>query len=194
MSVFSGAKSDLITPSGREAGIIGGRHARVDRLPDGVGAGESAEIASKVQAKSLSESSRAAISRCTVSLADIGWPRLCWGSCGAETGQEREKGRRNSNWSSQRRMRRSRGDGHGEKGMRSGLRSEGEAEGGEDPGARASQWHRKTITKTLTPEYLRCKLYDSPNAARWCWCRIICMCRSCSNPNDGRGTSSPRGQ
>jgi regulator of protease activity HflC (stomatin/prohibitin superfamily) len=72
------------------------------------------------------------------------------------------------------------------------IRSEGEAEGAKIR-ALGQARAQETITKTLTPEYLRYKLYDSPNA------KMVLVPDNLHvpillNPNDGRGTSSLAGQ
>ncbi len=69
------------------------------------------------------------------------------------------------------------------------IRSEGEAEGTKIR-ALGQARAQETITKTLTPEYLRYKLYDSPNT-KMVSVPDILQVPILLNPNDGRGTGGP---
>lgn len=124
---------------------------------------KSAEIASKVQAVVVEKLKGRHLDVHSVALADIELARIVLEAVERKQSKEQEKEQKEfeltiaeKNAEIMRRLARGEGDA-----VR--IRSEGEAEGLKIR-ALGQAKAQETITKTLTPEYLRYKLYDSPNA------------------------------
>lgn len=124
---------------------------------------KSAEIASKVQAVVVEKLKGRHLDVHSVALADIELARIVLEAVERKQSKEQEKEQKEfeliiaeKNAEIMRRTARGEGDA-----IR--IRSEGEAEGLKIR-ALGQAKAQETITKTLTPDYLRYKLYDSPNA------------------------------
>jgi len=153
---------------------------------------KSAEIASKVQAVVVEKLKGRHLEVHSVALADIELAKIVLEAVERKQAKEQEKEQKEfelviAEKDAEIARRRARGEGDAVR-----IRSEGEAEGAKIR-ALGQARAQETITKTLTPEYLRYKLYDSPNA------KMVLVPDNLHvpillNPNDGRGTSSLAGQ
>ncbi|MBL8042877.1 MAG: prohibitin family protein [Nitrospira sp.] len=149
---------------------------------------KSAEIASKVQAVVVEKLKGRHLEVHSVALADIELAKIVLEAVERKQAKEQEKEQKEfelviAEKDAEIARRRARGEGDAVR-----IRSEGEAEGAKIR-ALGQARAQETITKTLTPEYLRYKLYDSPNA------KMVLVPDNLHvpillNPNDGRGTSS----
>lgn len=124
---------------------------------------KSAEIASKVQAVVVEKLKGRHLEVHSVALADIELAKIVLEAVERKQAKEQEKEQKEfelviAEKDAEIARRRARGEGDGVR-----IRSEGEAEGLKIR-ALGQAKAQETITKTLTPEYLRYKLYDSPNA------------------------------
>ncbi|CAE6749361.1 prohibitin family protein [Nitrospira defluvii] len=147
---------------------------------------KSAEIASKVQAVVVEKLKGRHLEVHSVALADIELAKIVLEAVERKQAKEQEKEQKEfelviAEKDAEIARRRARGEGDAVR-----IRSEGEAEGTKIR-AMGQARAQETITKTLTPEYLRYKLYDSPNA------KMVLVPDNLQvpillNPNDGRGT------
>lgn len=124
---------------------------------------KSAEIASKVQAVVVEKLSGRHLEIASVALADIELAKVVLDAVERKQAKEQEKEQKEfelviAEKDAEIARRRARGEGDAVR-----IRSEGEAEGLRIRALGQAQ-AQDTITKTLTPEYLQYKLYDSPNA------------------------------
>lgn len=124
---------------------------------------KSAEIASKVQAVVVEKLKGRHLEVHSVALADIELAKIVLEAVERKQAKEQEKEQKEfelviAEKDAEIARRRARGEGDAVR-----IRSEGEAEGLKIR-ALGQAKAQETITKTLTPEYLRYKLYDSPNA------------------------------
>ncbi len=124
---------------------------------------KSAEIASKVQAVVVEKLKGHHLEVASVALADIELAKIVLESVERKQAKEQEKEQKEfeliiAEKDAEIMRRRARGEGDSVR-----IRSEGEAEGLKIRAVGQAK-AQETITKTLTPEYLRFKLYDSPNA------------------------------
>jgi len=123
----------------------------------------SSEIASKIQAVVLEKLKGRHLEIQSVALADVDFPQIVLSAIEQKQAKEQQKEQKEfelviAEKDAEIARRRARGEGDAIR-----IRSEGEAEGlriRAEGQAKAQQ----TIAKTLTPEYLRFKLYDSPNS------------------------------
>ena len=123
----------------------------------------STEIASKIQAVVLEKLKGRHLELQSVALADVDFPQIVLSAIEQKQAKEQQKEQKEfelviAEKDAEIARRRARGEGDAIR-----IRSEGEAEGlriRAEGQAKAQQ----TIGKTLTPEYLRFKLYDSPNS------------------------------
>ena len=123
----------------------------------------SSEIASKIQAVVLEKLKGRHLELQSVALADVDFPQIVLSAIEQKQAKEQQKEQKEfelviAEKDAEIARRRARGEGDAIR-----IRSEGEAEGlriRAEGQAKAQQ----TIGKTLTPEYLRFKLYDSPNS------------------------------
>lgn len=123
----------------------------------------SAEIASKVQAVVVEKPKGRHLEVQSVALADIELAKIVLEAVERNQAKEQEKEQKEfelviAEKEAEIARRRARGEGDAIR-----IRSEGEAEGLKIR-ALGQAKAQQTITKTLTPEYLQYKLYDSPNA------------------------------
>lgn len=124
---------------------------------------QSAEIASKVQAVVVEKLKGRHLEVASVALADIELARLVLEAVERKQAKEQEKEQKEfelviAEKDAEIARRRARGEGDAIR-----IRSEGEAEGLKIR-ATGQAKAQETISKTLTPDYLRFKLYDSANA------------------------------
>ncbi|MDF0642397.1 MAG: prohibitin family protein [Nitrospira sp.] len=124
---------------------------------------KSAEIGSKVQAVVMEKLKGRHLEIASVALADIELAKVVLDAVERKQAKEQEKEQKEfelviAEKDAEIARRRARGEGDAIR-----IRSEGEAEGLRIR-ATGQAKAQETITKTLTPEYLRYKLYDSPNA------------------------------
>ena len=124
---------------------------------------KSAEIASKVQAVVVEKLKGRHLEVQSVALADIELAKIVLEAVERKQAKEQEKEQKEfelviAEKDAEIARRRARGEGDAVR-----IRSEGEAEGLRIRAVGQAK-AQETITKTLTPEYLRFKLYDSPNA------------------------------
>jgi regulator of protease activity HflC (stomatin/prohibitin superfamily) len=124
---------------------------------------QSAEIASKVQAVVVEKLKGRHLEVHSVALADIELAKIVLEAVERKQAKEQEKEQKEfelviAEKDAEIARRRARGEGDAVR-----IRSEGEAEGLKIR-ALGQAKAQETITKTLTAEYLRYKLYDSPNA------------------------------
>lgn len=124
---------------------------------------KSAEIASKVQAVVVEKLKGRHLEVHSVALADIELAKIVLEAVERKQAKEQEKEQKEfelviAEKDAEIARRRARGEGDAVR-----IRSEGEAEGLKIR-ALGQAKAQETITKTLTAEYLRYKLYDSPNA------------------------------
>lgn len=148
---------------------------------------KSAEIAGKVQAVVVDKLRGRHLEVHSVALADIELAKIVLEAVERKQAKEQEKEQKEfelviAEKDAEIARRRARGEGDAVR-----IRSEGEAEGAKIR-AMGQARAQETITKTLTPDYLRYKLYDSPNA------KMVLVPDNLHvpillNPNDGRGTS-----
>lgn len=148
---------------------------------------KSAEIASKVQAVVVDKLKGRHLEVHSVALADIELAKIVLEAVERKQAKEQEKEQKEfelviAEKDAEIARRRARGERDAVR-----IRSEGEAEGAKVR-AMGQARAQETITKTLTPNYLRYKLYDSPNA------KMVLVPDNLHvpillNPNDGRGTS-----
>lgn len=124
---------------------------------------KSAEIASKIQAVVLDKLKGRHLELQSIALADVDFPQIVLSAIEQKQAKEQQKEQKEfelviAEKDAEIARRRARGEGDAIR-----IRSEGEAEGFRiraEGQAKAQQ----TIARTLTPEYLRFKLYDSPNS------------------------------
>ncbi|MBA5873332.1 MAG: prohibitin family protein [Nitrospira sp. CR1.2] len=148
---------------------------------------KSAEIASKVQAVVVDTLKGRHLEVHSVALADIELAKIVLEAVERKQAKEQEKEQKEfelviAEKDAEIARRRARGEGDAVQ-----IRSEGEAEGAKIR-AMGQARAQETVTKTLTPDYLRYKLYDSPNA------KMVLVPDNLHVPillnlNDGRGTS-----
>lgn len=124
---------------------------------------KSAEIASKVQAVVVEKLKGRHLEIASVALADIELAKVVLEAVERKQAKEQEKEQKEfelviAEKDAEIARRRAKGEGDAVR-----IRSEGEAEGLRIR-ATGQAKAQETITKTLTPEYLQYKLYDSPNA------------------------------
>ncbi len=124
---------------------------------------KSAEIASKVQAVVVEKLKGRHLEVQSVALADIELAKIVLEAVERKQAKEQEKEQKEfeliiAEKDAEIARRRARGEGDAVR-----IRSEGEAEGLKIRAVGQAK-AQETITKTLTPDYLRFKLYDSPNA------------------------------
>ncbi|BFU94953.1 MAG: SPFH domain/Band 7 family protein [Nitrospira sp.] len=124
---------------------------------------KSAEIANKVQAVVVEKLKGRHLEIASVALADIELAKVVLDAVERKQAKEQEKEQKEfelviAEKDAEIARRRAKGEGDAVR-----IRSEGEAEGLRIR-ATGQAKAQETITKTLTPEYLQYKLYDSPNA------------------------------
>jgi regulator of protease activity HflC (stomatin/prohibitin superfamily) len=123
----------------------------------------SSEIASKIQAVVLEKLKGRHLEIQSVALADVDFPQIVLSAIEQKQAKEQQKEQKEfelviAEKDAEIARRRARGEGDAIR-----IRSEGEAEGFRiRAGGQAKA--QQTIARTLTPEYLRFKLYDSPNS------------------------------
>ena len=123
----------------------------------------SAEIASKVQAVVVEKLKGRHLEIQSIALADIDFPQVVLSAIEQKQAKEQEKEQKEFELviaSKNADIARTRAQGEGDA-IR--IRSEGEAEGVKIRAAGQAK-AQETISKTLTPDYLRYKLYDSQNS------------------------------
>lgn len=123
----------------------------------------SAEIASKVQAVVIEKLRGRHLAIQSVALADIDFPQVVLSAIEQKQAKEQEKEQKEFELtiaSKNAEIMRTLAKGEGDS-IR--IRADGEAEGLKIRAAGQAK-AQETITKTLTPEYLRYKLYESPNS------------------------------
>jgi regulator of protease activity HflC (stomatin/prohibitin superfamily) len=123
----------------------------------------SAEIASKVQAVVVEKLKGRHLEIQSVALADVDFPQMVLSAIEQKQAKEQQKEQKEFELTiaaKDAEIMRTRARGEGDS-IR--IRSEGEAEGLRIR-ANGQAKAQEAIAKTLTPEYLRFKLYDSPNA------------------------------
>lgn len=150
---------------------------------------KSVEIASKVQAVVVEKLKGRHLDIQSVALADVDFPAVVLRAIEEKQAKEQQKEQKEfelviAEKDAEIARRRARGEGDAVR-----IRSEGEAQGLQ---IRASGQAKaqETISKTLTPEYLRFKLYDSPNA------KLILLPENLTAPiliNPGTDTPRPVG-
>jgi len=124
---------------------------------------KSSEIASKVQAVVVEKLKGRHLAIQSVALADVDFPQIVLSAIEQKQAKEQEKEQKEFELtiaSKDADIARTRAKGEGDS-IR--IRSEGEAEGLRIRAIGQAK-AQETITKTLTPDYLRYKLYDSPNS------------------------------
>ena len=124
---------------------------------------KSAEIASKVQAVVVEKLKGRHLEVASVAMADIELAKVVLEAVERKQAKEQEKEQKEfeliiAEKDAEIARRRAKGEGDSIR-----IRSEGEAEGLKIRAAGQAK-AQETIAKTLTPDYLRFKLYDSPNA------------------------------
>lgn len=123
----------------------------------------SAEIASKVQAVVVEKLKSRHLEIQSVALADVDFPQVVLGAIEQKQAKEQQKEQKEFELTiaaKDAEIARTRAKGEGDS-IR--IRAEGEAEGLRIRAAGQAK-AQEIIAKTLTPEYLRYKLYDSPNS------------------------------
>jgi regulator of protease activity HflC (stomatin/prohibitin superfamily) len=124
---------------------------------------KSTEIASKVQAVVVEKLKGRHLEIQSIALADVDFPQIVLSAIEQKQAKEQQKEQKEfevliANKDAEIMRIRAKGEGDAQR-----IRSEGEAEGVRiRAGGQAKA--QEIITKTLTPDYLRFKLYDSPNA------------------------------
>ena len=123
----------------------------------------SSEIASKIQAVVLEKLKGRHLELQSVALADVDFPQIVLSAIEQKQAKEQQKEQKEfelviAEKDAEIARRRARGEGDAIR-----IRSEGEAEGFRIR-AEGQSKAQETISRTLTPEYLRFKLYDSPNS------------------------------
>jgi len=124
---------------------------------------KSAEIASKVQAVVVDKLKGRHLAIQSVALADVDFPQVVLSAIEQKQAKEQEKEQKEFELtiaSKDAEIARTRAKGEGDS-IR--IRAEGEAEGMRIRAIGQAK-AQETITKTLTPDYLRYKLYESPNS------------------------------
>lgn len=124
---------------------------------------KSAEIASKVQAVVVEKLKGRHLAIQSVALADVDFPQIVLSAIEQKQAKEQEKEQKEFELtiaSKDADIARTRAKGEGDS-IR--IRAEGEAEGLRIRAIGQAK-AQETITKTLTPDYLRYKLYESPNS------------------------------
>jgi len=124
---------------------------------------KSAEIASKIQAVVVEKLKGRHLQIQSVALADVDFPQIVLSAIEQKQAKEQEKEQKEFELtiaSKDADIARTRAKGEGDS-IR--IRAEGEAEGLRIRAIGQAK-AQDTITKTLTPDYLRYKLYESPNA------------------------------
>ena len=124
---------------------------------------KSVEIASKVQAVVEEKLRGRHLDIQSIALADVDFPQIVLGAIEQKQAKEQQKEQKEfeliiAEKDAEIARRRARGEGDAIR-----IRSEGEAQGAQIRAEGQARAQEK-ITKTLTPEYLRYKLYDSPNS------------------------------
>lgn len=123
----------------------------------------SAEIASKVQAVVVEKLKGRHLAIQSVALADVDFPQVVLSAIEQKQAKEQEKEQKEFELtiaSKDAEIARTRAKGEGDSIK---IRAEGEAEGMRIRAIGQAK-AQETITKTLTPDYLRYKLYESPNS------------------------------
>lgn len=124
---------------------------------------KSAEIASKIQAVVVEKLRGRHLAIQSVALADVDFPQIVLSAIEQKQAKEQEKEQKEFKLTiatKDAKIARTRAKGEGDS-IR--IRAEGEAEGLRIRSIGQAK-AQETITKTLTPDYLRYKLYDSPNS------------------------------
>lgn len=124
---------------------------------------KSAEIASKIQAVVVEKLRGRHLAIQSVALADVDFPQIVLSAIEQKQAKEQEKEQKEFELTiatKDAEIARTRAKGEGDS-IR--IRAEGEAEGLRIRSIGQAK-AQETITKTLTPDYLRYKLYDSPNS------------------------------
>jgi len=124
---------------------------------------KSSEIASKVQAVVVEKLKGRHLAIQSVALADVDFPQIVLSAIEQKQAKEQEKEQKEFELtiaSKDAEIARTRAKGEGDS-IR--IRADGEAEGLRIRAIGQAK-AQETITKTLTPDYLRYKLYDSPNS------------------------------
>ena len=124
---------------------------------------KSAEIASKVQAVVVDKLKGRHLAIQSVALADVDFPQVVLSAIEQKQAKEQEKEQKEFELtiaSKDAEIARTRAKGEGDSIK---IRAEGEAEGMRIRAIGQAK-AQETITKTLTPDYLRYKLYESPNS------------------------------
>jgi regulator of protease activity HflC (stomatin/prohibitin superfamily) len=124
---------------------------------------KSVEIANKVQAVVVEKLKGRHLEIQSIALADVDFPQIVLSAIEQKQAKEQQKEQKEfeliiAEKDAEIARRRARGEGDAIR-----IRSEGEAQGLQIRAEGQAQAQEK-ITKTLTPEYLRYKLYDSPNS------------------------------
>lgn len=124
---------------------------------------KSVEIASKIQAVVVEKLKGRHLEIQSIALADVDFPQIVLSAIEQKQAKEQQKEQKEfeliiAEKDAEIARRRARGEGDAIR-----IRSEGEAQGMQIRAEGQTRAQEK-ITKTLTPEYLRYKLYDSPNS------------------------------
>ncbi|MEP6887722.1 MAG: prohibitin family protein [Nitrospirales bacterium] len=124
---------------------------------------KSVEIASTIQAVVVEKLKGRHLEVQSIALADVDFPQIVLGAIEQKQAKEQQKEQKEfeliiAEKDAEIGRRRARGEGDGIR-----IRSEGEAQGMQIRAEGQARAQEK-ITKTLIPEYLRYKLYDSPNS------------------------------
>jgi regulator of protease activity HflC (stomatin/prohibitin superfamily) len=124
---------------------------------------KSVEIASKIQAVVVEKLRGRHLEIQSIALADVDFPQIVLSAIEQKQAKEQQKEQKEfeliiAEKDAEIARRRARGEGDAIR-----IRSEGEAQGMQIRAEGQARAQEK-ITKTLTPEYLRYKLYDSPNS------------------------------
>lgn len=124
---------------------------------------KSVEIANKVQGVVVEKLKGRHLDIQSIALADVDFPQIVLGAIEQKQAKEQQKEQKEfeliiAEKDAEIARRRARGEGDAIR-----IRSEGEAQGMQIRAEGQARAQEK-ITKTLTPEYLRYKLYDSPNS------------------------------
>jgi regulator of protease activity HflC (stomatin/prohibitin superfamily) len=124
---------------------------------------KSVEIASKIQAVIEEKLKGRHLDIQSIAMADVDFPQIVLGAIEQKQAKEQQKEQKEfeliiAEKDAEIARRRARGEGDAIR-----IRSEGEAQGAQIRAEGQARAQEK-ITKTLTPEYLRYKLYDSPNS------------------------------
>jgi regulator of protease activity HflC (stomatin/prohibitin superfamily) len=124
---------------------------------------KSVEIANKIQGVVVEKLKGRHLDIQSIALADVDFPQIVLGAIEQKQAKEQQKEQKEfeliiAEKDAEIARRRARGEGDAIR-----IRSEGEAQGMQIRAEGQARAQEK-ITKTLTPEYLRYKLYDSPNS------------------------------